>query len=56
MGEPRFSDMDPCLWNSVVEVPLGNLLILFVNPHRKDFTVVGLEEPEPKPLPEGLPL
>lgn len=30
--------------------------ILFVNPHRKDFTVVGLEEPEPKPLPEGLPL
>lgn len=56
MGEPSFSDMDLCLWDSAVKVPLGNFILLFVNPHRKDFTAVGLEEPEPKPLPERLPL
>lgn len=35
---------------------LGESSYSVCEPHRKDFTVVGLEEPEPKPLPEGLPL
>lgn len=55
MGEPRFSGMDRCLWDSAVELPLGNHIPLFVNTHRKGFTAVGLEEPEPKTPHEGLP-
>lgn len=23
MAEPRFSDLDPCVWDSAVEMPLG---------------------------------
>lgn len=40
--------------DSAVEMPLGNHILLFVNTHRKEFSAVGLEEPEPKTTPEGL--
>lgn len=53
MVEPRFSDIDPCLWDSAMETPLRKHILFVKNPIGKNSLQLAYRNQSPN-FPEGL--